>query len=178
MTDIDYNDTFITMQRIGESQYSFGVWYRITNPEALELPNEGFCGNGWQMDIDAVPSTYMIGAYSREKFSSVRIAMSISKRRGYYETPSNPVYRVSIDFWPDTRECGADRIVAMNTTDPTHIDPRMFKYVEDVLTKSGAVVDIKRTEAVLNELKAHRDHIENQIRFIEDELDNATETPA
>lgn len=128
------------IKRIGDSKFYFDVWYKITEEKAL-VPC-GYCGNGWTMDYDKEPSTYYVGDYSREKFNSVKFILSIHDRRGSFYQDEEPFYRVAVLCFADTRECGADTIVSLTVKDLNHIDKRFFDYAAEVLSRSGAVVDV------------------------------------
>ena len=120
--------------RIGTSKFFFDVWYKITNEKAL-VPC-GYCGNGWDADSNKPPKTYFVGEYSREPFHSVLFQLRISKSPLW-----EGKYDVTVLCFVDTRKCGAETIVYMNTDDPNKIGSRLFEYAAEVLFRSGAVLD-------------------------------------
>lgn len=135
MKDAESKEDFTELDRIGTSKFFFNVWYKITNPKAL-VPC-GYCGNGWNMDSSESPTTYFVGDYSREKFNSVKFELSI------YKSPLwESRWDVSVLCFADTRECGADTIVHLTTNDIHNIDKRLFDYTSEVLSRSGAIVDM------------------------------------
>lgn len=137
MQDVNDEETCSGIERIGNSKYYFGVWYKITNKDAL-VPC-GHCGNGWDMDNKKRPATYFVGDYSREKFNSVKFILDIWERNSSFD--GTPDYEVAVHCFADTRECGAETIVHYRTDNLDTIDKRLLDYTAKVLSRSGAVVD-------------------------------------
>lgn len=123
------------LDRIGDSKFYFGVWYNITDEKAL-VPC-GHCGKGWDMDCEKEPSTYLVGDYSREKFNAVKFELCILDK-----TEDSPLFDVTVFCFADTRKWGVDTIAHITTTDIENIDKRFFDYTAEVLSRSGAVVDV------------------------------------
>lgn len=139
----------VRLQPIGDSKFFFNVWYKITNEKALTPC--GYCGNGWDMDRNEQPATYLVGDYSREKFNSVKFHLDV-----YPSHIWDGKWNVKVLCFADTRECGAETIVHLTTDDIDNIDKRLFEYAAEVLVRSGAVVD---KELVNAELKRRANEI-------------------
>lgn len=151
MSKIIKNDKTCGLSRIGDSKFFFGVWYKITNEKALAPC--GHPGKGWNMDCEKEPSTYLVGDYSREAFNSVSFDLLILDT-----TKDSPSFDVSVLCSVDTREWGVESIVHVTTNDITNIDKRFFDYAAEVLSRSGAVVDVslntvqmQKADAVITE---------------------------
>ena len=145
--DLSDNGQDMGIQRIGNSSFYFGVWYKITNEKAL-VPC-GYCGNGWNVDSGDKPSTYLVGDYSREKFNSVKFHLDI-----YPSHIWDDKWNVKVLCFADTRECGAETIVHLTTDDIDNIDKRLFEYAAKVLSESGAVVDVDLNTAEMHKADA------------------------
>lgn len=89
------------------------------------------------MDCEKEPSTYLVGDYSRETFNSVSFDLLILDT-----TKDSPSFDLSVLCSVDTREWGVESIVHVTTNDITNIDKRFFDYAAEVLSRSGAVVDV------------------------------------
>lgn len=142
-------EKFTGLKRIGESKFFFDVWYKITNKDAL-VPC-GYCGNGWDMDNKKKPATYFVGDYSREKFNSVKFILDIWERNSFFDDTHH--YEVAVHCFADTRECGAETIVHYVTDNIDTIDKRLLNYAAQVLSRSGAVVDVELNTAEINQNK-------------------------
>lgn len=147
--------SFKMIKRIGESDYFFGVWYKITNKDSLYKEGISKINNTYELDKNEEPKSYDIGFYSREPLNSFKLIFDVIKLNRFDEVR----YEVSAGFFADTRDCGIDSLVEIQTDDYKNINPKFFDFIVKVLEHSGAEVDVEKCN--------------ERIRNVQNEIDDS-----